>query len=206
MTADRPWPGDPGVPMHPERDGWHWVVAADPTVSTEAAPWWWDASKQHWLPPCDVAGGASLRPSRVQWSYLGQCLTPTKVAAQVAAQVEAAGLAMREACVPAAWRGVQEYQQSEDHLLLQQIGLAVQAHIEALPLPTPALDALLAEARREGMREALSQAQSYEPVSFSSDGIEIPGALIGARSAKRVIVEAISATLDDAVAEKGAGS
>lgn len=104
------WP-DParlGVPMRPERDGWHWVVAADPNVSTETAPWWWSSGNQHWLPPVDVSGAAPLNPSRVQWRYLGPCLLPAEVAAQVAAAerrgIERAKAAAAECLHPSAER------------------------------------------------------------------------------------------------------
>jgi hypothetical protein len=73
-----------GVPLNPERDGWHWVVAADPSISTESAPWWWRADAQNWLPPCDVSGALPLSPARVQWRYLGPCLLPAEHAALLA--------------------------------------------------------------------------------------------------------------------------
>lgn len=97
MTDDPngwPDPARPGVPLNPERDGWHWVVAADPGVSTESAPWWWCADKQHWLPPVAVSGTLPLSPSRVQWRYLGPCLTPAEVAAR---EADAALRVVREA-------------------------------------------------------------------------------------------------------------
>jgi len=27
--SDNGWPGEPGVPLNPERDGWHWVQRVD---------------------------------------------------------------------------------------------------------------------------------------------------------------------------------
>lgn len=76
-----PDPARPGVPLNPEKDGWHWVAAADPAISAQSAPWWWVSDYQHWLPPLAVSGSLPLIPSRVQWRYLGLCLTPAEVAA-----------------------------------------------------------------------------------------------------------------------------
>jgi hypothetical protein len=37
MTDNNGWPGKPGVPMNPERDGWHWVQ----TSSGELVAYLW---------------------------------------------------------------------------------------------------------------------------------------------------------------------
>ena len=73
------WPARPGVPLHPERDGWHWV--ARPMKGTMPVLW------------LEVAGGGwvgnhtclfALEAHKAGWRYLGPSLTPTEVAAALA--------------------------------------------------------------------------------------------------------------------------
>jgi hypothetical protein len=64
------------------------------------------------------------------------------------------------------------------------------------PKAAAALARLIAEARREGMQEMLRLARSYQPIEFSSGGVEIPGAMRGATSAKNVIVETLAALIE----------
>jgi hypothetical protein len=75
-TQDNSWPFDdrPGVPVGPERDGWHWLdgepgkwIAADGIWYVYAVPLWDETDK--WR---DVA-------------YGGPCLTPAEHAAAIAA-------------------------------------------------------------------------------------------------------------------------
>lgn len=79
----------------------------------------------------------------------------------VAAQAEAAGLAMREACATAADAREQAAEIAQEVFpesaekwacVAQQMRL-LQEDIRALPLPAPALDAIKAEARKQGYRE-----------------------------------------------------
>lgn len=82
------WPERPGVPLNPERDGWHWVQA--PHAKPEIVLWL--SRTERWL-----GHGYKVRPPTLinrGYRYLGPCLTPAEVAAQVAAAVEAE----REAC------------------------------------------------------------------------------------------------------------
>lgn len=85
MTDNNGWPDadKPGVPLEPERDGWHWLR----TPYGEEAPYYWcaagkcergrwpsrwaDVSENEW-PPTDCA-------------YLSPCLTPSEIAAREAA-------------------------------------------------------------------------------------------------------------------------
>lgn len=68
------WPSRPGVPLHPERDGWHWVGG---TVQ----PSGWDADCQEWL----SASGGWIKPADLaHHRYIGPCLTPAEVSAALA--------------------------------------------------------------------------------------------------------------------------
>lgn len=71
-----PDPARPGVPLNPERDGWHFCETA--------CSWFvvrWDALAKAWhtrtfLAPAEVAN---------LWLYLGPCLTSSELAAREAA-------------------------------------------------------------------------------------------------------------------------
>ena len=74
MSENNGWPGKPGVPLNPEREGWHWLCAklGDPE------PFYWNGN--FW-------------PGSDQWStitfsqstrYLGPCLTFAEVDARTA--------------------------------------------------------------------------------------------------------------------------
>jgi len=82
MTADT-WPTDrPGVPLNPERDGWHWLRTPD----DQTAPYEWRTAGEcergrwpsHWVSGVDEWKGTDC-------AYLGPCRTPAEVAAQVEA-------------------------------------------------------------------------------------------------------------------------
>ena len=74
------WPDRPGVPLNPERDGWHWVEDTVDGVGTghiEAVyyavwdvPIWYRSGK----------GSPITKPK--EWRYLGPCLTPEEIAAK----------------------------------------------------------------------------------------------------------------------------
>lgn len=75
MTADPagwPDPARPGVPLNPERDGWHWV-AWDPTWPEPA---FWDAANREW----SQSEVSNINTQHA--AYLGPCLTPAEVAAR----------------------------------------------------------------------------------------------------------------------------
>lgn len=77
--TDNTWPDParPGVPLNPERDGWHWVESAEgPVPALWARPLWrhcrdfWDQRSPEWM-------------EEQQWRYIGPCLTPAEIDARV---------------------------------------------------------------------------------------------------------------------------
>ena len=84
--ATWPDPQRPGVPLNPERDGWHWLVYAGKSVEPDR----WNAEVQGWR----YAGALEYTSGTRVWSYLGPCLLPSEVAAREAA----ARAEEREAC------------------------------------------------------------------------------------------------------------
>lgn len=84
MTDPNGWPDPmrPGVPMNPERDGWHWL---------DECAREWSAIDQAWL---DHAGDPIFMVPYERFRYFGPCLTPAEAAARVA---EARREGMREA-------------------------------------------------------------------------------------------------------------
>lgn len=82
MSDNNGWPdaARPGVPLNPERDGWHWLQAP------EGQPWCWfwmvASGKGAW---CDDDTGDFEPPEAVaEMRYIGPCLTPSDVAAREA--------------------------------------------------------------------------------------------------------------------------
>lgn len=64
------WPGEPGVPLNPEKDGWHWVngTPREWVVFDDGGTW--------------RLAGSDYRPHK--WAhriYQGPCLTPDEAAA-----------------------------------------------------------------------------------------------------------------------------
>lgn len=116
------WPTDrPGYPLHPERDGWHWLKYPE---DLRPFPSVWNAELQGW------PSGALHSPQGIVdlgFAYLGPCPTPADLDAAVQAErVRLIGSCRAEMCRV----------RSMDHG------------------PTPALDAALAQARREGREKA----------------------------------------------------
>jgi hypothetical protein len=149
-----PDPSKPGAPLHPERDGAHWIVRDGRIVPAR-----WTAGNEAWRPAdkcTPFAGYSAHGPTVARWRYLGPCLTPAEVAAALAAQAMAMRLraaehveALRE------WGGQDYYCDSCKGGAIYPDREDVGRAIRALPLPdTSVLDAMLAEAKREGMREA----------------------------------------------------
>lgn len=93
MNSDRATAADgqASVPLNPDRDGWHWVRTPD----EQDAPYQWRAAGEcergRWDASWIFAAG-EWDPR--QGTYLGPCLTPAEVAAEVTAAVQAE----REAC------------------------------------------------------------------------------------------------------------
>jgi hypothetical protein len=81
MIDNNGWPGKPGVPLNPERDGAH--VLCFPNGNHRAWIWrataapFWVSHTGHLINPYEVA---SFRAT-----YLGPCLTPAEVEARIAA-------------------------------------------------------------------------------------------------------------------------
>jgi hypothetical protein len=163
MTAPTGWPdaSKPGVPLNPERAGWHWLANINGAPSEMFCLHWTDdrldAGDFRW-----DQGEADVyeEDAALFWRYLGPCLTPQ----DVAARVEAAAVAMREACEAFAagydiddgswsWRNGQEHAADK-----------IARRIRNTPTPTDALAAALAQARRDALEEALTiarEAQSF---------------------------------------------
>ena len=72
-----PDPTRPGVPLNPERDGWHWLRRND-SGGVVATVWCWGFG---WGEPIEDTHA---------WTYLGPCLTPSEVQSQLAAARRAA--------------------------------------------------------------------------------------------------------------------
>lgn len=88
MTDAPGWPARSGVPLNPERDGWHWLV---PSINHALPP---GAYRWHAPPRPDVIGqwdaGYPQDVVRRGYDYLGPCLTPNEHASALAAQAEEA--------------------------------------------------------------------------------------------------------------------
>ena len=78
------WPGEPGVPLNPERDGAHWIIGWKGKLFVAE----WDSTTEDW----SWGGGAESAVGVVEvgWGYAGPCLTPTEVEAKVKAAVSEA--------------------------------------------------------------------------------------------------------------------
>ena len=79
MMSENGWPGEPGVPLNPERDGWHWVGGI---------PYWWRVFDDDDAPLWQVN---HLYFTAEEWSYKkygGPVLTPAEVEARVKEAVD----------------------------------------------------------------------------------------------------------------------
>ena len=79
MTANNNWPDKPGVPLNPERDGWHWLKARSDNLKAtwrEKFPAQWTAGNRHW-----IHGTYAPEYAAENWTYLGPCLTPDQATA-----------------------------------------------------------------------------------------------------------------------------
>jgi hypothetical protein len=140
MTNNWPDPERPGVPLNPEKDGWHWLVQAGHEM-----PAMWNATQQQWSQGGLCCSG-SCSPKYVasdtfipRVRYLGPCLTPADV----------------EAIKDAKWHdgyfaGVQDvrrgvaFGQPDSHYAAKQRVIELEARI--------------AEARRAGIEAAIAAA------------------------------------------------
>jgi|688.fasta_scaffold286485_2 hypothetical protein len=78
MTDNNGWPGKPGVPLNPERDGWHWRRSCN--VGRQPVARYWCAPEKVWQdgPTTYVTIGIAS-----QDYYLGPALTPAEVDARI---------------------------------------------------------------------------------------------------------------------------
>jgi hypothetical protein len=78
MSDNNGWPGKPGVPLNPEKEGPHWLrYEHDGYVEVSAFLWERDG---YWVKSRHVH--YSEWPGR--WTYLGPALTPAEVDARIA--------------------------------------------------------------------------------------------------------------------------
>ena len=75
MTTNNGWPGKPGVPLNPEKDGWHWVGLGFSVRKPTPCPVLW-RPRMGWTSPLQKRGPDDyIYPE----AYLGPCLTPDEV-------------------------------------------------------------------------------------------------------------------------------
>lgn len=89
MSNNNGWPGEPGVPLNPEQDGWHWVK---PKISPKGGIQLIDESAPRPMPwnivsplSHEPAWNGVMEPKHADnaWQYIGPCLTPAEVDARV---------------------------------------------------------------------------------------------------------------------------
>ena len=109
MSENNGWPGKPGVPLNPEKDGWHWLVRKN-----EQFPevWEWNAgplgavaeygdqSIGAWL---EGEGNGQPKEMAKWYRYLGPALTPAEMDARIAT-------ARKDALEEAARAMIEKYQ------------------------------------------------------------------------------------------------
>lgn len=69
-----PYPDKPGVPLNPEKDGWHFVERQKEITAIE-----W-ISGEWWTGGLGIYGGGYYNSEYIglNYTYLGPCLTPSK--------------------------------------------------------------------------------------------------------------------------------
>ena len=96
MTTNNTWPGKPGVPMNPEKDGCHWLYNKrlgkecdfkECAFWTGAGEFWRMMGAEECFSPIDLV----VR----EWTYLGPCLTPDQATALQARVAELEGAQAR---------------------------------------------------------------------------------------------------------------
>jgi hypothetical protein len=180
MTSDaNGWPDKPGVPMNPERDGWHWVQQ-DGRKSLCAKWMWGSRSIGKWI-SADVRGN---------WRYLAPCLTPFEIEHRERAASAAAWIAAREAgakivhdMIPSASPPQTDHYGA--HVAGERyVAERAEQRIRALPPPADAMAALA-----EVVRVAVERERESIAADFDSERLMIHGAyvaqLIRARSKER---------------------
>jgi len=77
MSDNNGWPGKPGVPLNPERDGWHWISLLGGKDNAQVIEWFSDAMRWDETDWTTEDFGLHTR-------YLGPVLTPAEVDARIA--------------------------------------------------------------------------------------------------------------------------
>ena len=87
------WPDKPGVPMNPEKDGWHWVRLTENNMPFPLK--WtndWTGSRDYcWA----IMGSGEPEDVAKNFCYLGPCLTPDQATALQARVAELEGALQR---------------------------------------------------------------------------------------------------------------
>lgn len=93
MPADTA-PAWDGVPLNPERDGWHWLLFRDGS----RVCCWWNASAHGWASSDTPSYGADYLPEEAEQDHVTcePCLTPSEVTERETAAFAAGAEAMRE--------------------------------------------------------------------------------------------------------------
>jgi hypothetical protein len=154
-AASWPDPSRPGVPLNPERDGWHWLIFSN----GERVCCWWHSAANGWNSSDDPSGACDYYlPEQAAQDHVGcePCLLPSEVAAREAAAAIAMQVAAAAAYAARLWR------MDED---------AIPEAIRALPLPAPdALARALADAERRGMERAAALIEAQEEAFRTRSG------------------------------------
>lgn len=151
-----------GRPQNPKRTAPHWIE--DKALNHVACVVWCHVMEQ-WH---DMALTMPPKGAAKFWRYLGPCLLPAEVEAQVAA----AALAMREAAKLACNSVVSATLFGDACEIDGPTQDAIYHAIAALPLPSgDALASALAAARREGIEAAAAHLKACIPAeSMTSEG------------------------------------
>jgi len=179
------WPTDrPGYPRDAERDGWHWLKHPE---DLRPFPSVWNAELQGW------PSGALHSPQGIVdlgFAYLGPCPTPADLDAAVQAEREAIAKWHDERKAYCDQRALEKIKGGDSSAADTPIivGLAHEHSAAAIRArgPTTALDAALAQARRETWARA---AEIAERVAIPEDchGVEAHGRLMAAHAAADAI-------------------
>ena len=89
MSDNNGWPGEPGVPLNPDWDGWHWIK---PKISPKGGIQLIDESASRPM-PWNIVSPLSHKPAwngvmepkhaANAWQYIGPVLTPAEVDARL---------------------------------------------------------------------------------------------------------------------------
>ncbi|AKR48454.1 MULTISPECIES: hypothetical protein [Acetobacter] len=90
-TQNWPDPKRPGVPMFPERDGWHWIHIGN---GSGPRPFYWCSKAQGYFTSTEV--WAHRWKYTKAWEYHGPVLTPTQINEMLAAERERAAKKAQE--------------------------------------------------------------------------------------------------------------